>query len=367
MSELKEVELVSTGVYLPGEPVPFDKIEEVIGHLDQAPPRIKKMIQKLKPMTKNLIGVQQCHFAIDRKTGKINESNTSMSVKAIRDALRKCSLIEKDIDLLVLANPVPDYLMPPTTTLIQEELGIKNCTEFEIHSNCTGVSKALEVAHNALMTGKNKVAAVVYSQLSSIYIKSDSYCQDKMGMENLLLRWFLADGAGAVILRSTETKPRISVTHVYNESVGGDRPMSMWLKLGAKNFNLPITFQEGLHHFSQDYRAVNEIVPEVVSQAFLELYKRAGIQERDVALKLATVPSIFQVERVKKVLKEKYSHNINNFYSNVDLKGYCGGASVLITLDEIIDKEILKSGQILSCITIESSKWMVGGFIIKRS
>lgn len=49
MGNVKEVELVATGVYLPGEPVPFNDIENTIGHLDQAPLRIQKMIKNFAP------------------------------------------------------------------------------------------------------------------------------------------------------------------------------------------------------------------------------------------------------------------------------------------------------------------------------
>jgi len=92
MNRLKEVELVSTGVYLPGEPVPFDKIEDVIGRLDQAPPRIQKMINKLRPTVKDLIGIEQCHFAVDKETKRIFENNTTMATKAINKALEKAQL-----------------------------------------------------------------------------------------------------------------------------------------------------------------------------------------------------------------------------------------------------------------------------------
>lgn len=35
MGNLKEVELVSTGVFLPGKPISFDDIEKIIGGLDK--------------------------------------------------------------------------------------------------------------------------------------------------------------------------------------------------------------------------------------------------------------------------------------------------------------------------------------------
>ena len=87
MNQLKEVELVSTGVYLPGEPVPFDDLEKVLGKFDKAPPRVMKMENKLRALAKELIGIEKVYYAIDPATGQMTESNTSMAVKAIREII----------------------------------------------------------------------------------------------------------------------------------------------------------------------------------------------------------------------------------------------------------------------------------------
>lgn len=113
MSTLKEVELVSTGVFQPGGPVPFDRIEDVIGRLDKAPVKMQKFIGKLRPVVKDLIGIDQCYFAVDPMTQELTESNTSMLVKAIRSALKKASMEEQEIEAIFMGTAVPDQHTPP--------------------------------------------------------------------------------------------------------------------------------------------------------------------------------------------------------------------------------------------------------------
>jgi hypothetical protein len=58
MKNLKDVELVSSGIYLPGNPIPFEKIEDYLGYLEGAPLKIKKLIDKLKTRVKDQIGIE---------------------------------------------------------------------------------------------------------------------------------------------------------------------------------------------------------------------------------------------------------------------------------------------------------------------
>jgi 3-oxoacyl-[acyl-carrier-protein] synthase III len=364
--QLKEVELVSTGVYLPGEPVPYNKIEEVIGTFDQAPDNVKRLVNRLRPMAKELIGIDQCYFALDPKTKKFTENNTSMSVKAIKSALSKAKMETKEIDCLLYGNLLPDYQTPPTSTLIQQELGIERCSEIEIHSNCTGITKLFEMAMDSIRVGRYKTVVLAYSQLSSAYLLSKHYNQDKIKLENILLRWFLSDSASAVILRASDkVRSGIKVEHVFNESLGGKREPGMWLKLGTRNFNLPDVFEQGLHHFGQDYRTVNEIGPGFFEIGFERVFRETGIRYEEVDHILATLPSIKFLDKAKKDAFDKFSIPPEKWFSNVRKNGYSGASSVVVTLDEMIDKNIFRKNNTLVCVSIESSKWMIGAFVLR--
>ena len=365
MSVLKEVELVSTGVFLPGKPIPFDDIEGVIGELDKITPIMKIKTQKLKSIMKKILKAT-CYFAMDPEKKKPLETITSLTTKSIKVALKKAAMVPEDIDLIVLGTPLPDYMTPPTTTFVQQELGIENCTEMEIHSNCTSMTKAMEVGFNALKLGEYKNAVVVYSQNPSAYLVNNYYNQEKVEIESVLLRWFLSDSSGAVVLKTRDKlESGIKMQGVYNESFGGNLPKSMWMDFGAANFNIPEVISHGQHHFSQDYQTVNKLGPVVQVRGLKNLLKKFDLKGENIDHLLISIPSNKLEENAKKKTMEEVGISSNKWFSNVDTKGYCGGASPIFSLDEMLEKGLFKPGERTLCFVTESSKWMVGGFLLE--
>ena len=117
-------------------------------------------------------GIENRHFAIDPQTHRLTHTVASLAEEACRRALDRAGRQPADVELLILASSNYDSSTPPTSTLLQERLGIKTCMEMEIHSNCSGVGKAVQVAYDALRLGRIKTALVVYPQLSSVYLRS---------------------------------------------------------------------------------------------------------------------------------------------------------------------------------------------------
>jgi 3-oxoacyl-[acyl-carrier-protein] synthase III len=367
MDRLKEVELVGTSLFLPGDPIPFEDIEKTLGAFNSAPPKIIKMIPKLLGVMRKIIKTKYSYFALDPKTRKPTENNASMATKAILAALKKASLKAEDIDCILLGTPVPDFLIPTTTTFIQEKLKIKKCVEMEIHSNCTSMSKALSIAYDGIRVGRYKNVAVVYSQNPSAYLNVEYYNQSKIKPENILLRWFLSDGASAFILSGREQiTSGIKLLGVYNDSLGSEEAPGMWLNLGADNLNPLSSFENGRHHFGQDYGTVNVLAPQVGAKGFAGLLKECGIGVDLIDYLAITLPSTKLEAEAKALFKKELGMAPEKWYSNVETKGYVGGGSVMGCIDEIIEKGLFKQGNVVVGFAVESSKWMNGGFALKK-
>ncbi|MDO9111261.1 MAG: hypothetical protein Q7U40_11435, partial [Desulfatirhabdiaceae bacterium] len=60
----RPVYISGIGSFSPGNPVPFDQIEDVLGRITDAPPRLLKRIDRLRPIMKELLGVEYSHYAI---------------------------------------------------------------------------------------------------------------------------------------------------------------------------------------------------------------------------------------------------------------------------------------------------------------
>ena len=195
------VHIVGTGSCLPGDPVTNERLEQVLGPLTEAPPKVLSFVEAMGPRMLERSGIQARHFAVDPETGNMTHSFSMLAEVAARNALNMAGMDPQEVDLLIIACPSYDQSTPPTSALLQERLGIHTCAEMEIHSNCSGVGKGMQVAFDALRNGRYKTALVCYAQLSSVYLRSCYFNQEKMDKVNAALRWILADGAGAVVLK----------------------------------------------------------------------------------------------------------------------------------------------------------------------
>jgi len=264
-SQLKRVVIRGTGSFLPNAPVPNERIDDVLGPLTDAPDRVKKFMENIASRMLASSGIRYRHFSIDPKTRKLTHTVASLAEESCRKALEAAGKRATDVELLVISSANYDETTPPTSALLQERLGIDTCAEMEIHSNCSGVGKSVQVACDALRLGRYKNALVAYSQISSVYLRSSYLNQAQMNKKQAALRYILADGSGALYLEAVDAKPGEALAHevigTYVESVGGRRQAGMTAGGGVGDLStdpsIEDMFRKGTHHLDQDFTAVN--------------------------------------------------------------------------------------------------------------
>lgn len=369
------VRIIGTGSYLPGDPVPADSVDTVLGTIEGMPGRVAAHAKRMERAVLARTGVKQRYYALDPATRRQTETNTSMAEKAIRAALDAAGVEPTSLDLLVIAAPMADYACPPTSALVQGRLGIESCTEIEIHSNCTGTPKAIQVAFDMLRCGRHRRAAVAYTQLSSVFLRSEFFNPEKTGLENLALRWIMSDGAGAFILERGDAGMELVETHV--ESIGGlmEPGMSGFLHgalahdvpIAGKSF-FPAMHESGRHHLMQDIGTVSRTAPGHLVEGVARMLKVANIDGGAVAEFVLGIPGRhFVNDAILEYFRELVGSDATGRYgwSAVDDFGYCGGATMFVQMDRLVRSGTLKPGDIVAAYLEESSKWMSGGFIAR--
>lgn len=368
---LLPVKIAGTGSYLPGPPVPNDRLEAILGRLDNAPPKVKTFIENLGLKMLERGGVKTRHFAIDPETGNMTFNFSSLAEKASRQALEMAGMEPQQIDLVIISCPSYDQSTPPTSTLLQERLGIQNCAEMEIHSNCTGVGKGVQVAYDALRTGRYQTALVAYSQLSSIYLRSCYFNQPKIDKVHAALRWILADGAGAVVLQANQNgKPGHEIVGTFVESVGAGRPAGMVAggaasDLMSVNHQIPELHAAGQHHLWQDFSAVNDNAAPLLLQGLCNFTKQLKIDPGTVDHYVVSIPTLQLYEDHIPAFLDRLHITRDKIKFRSDRIGYCGGAATLLHLDEMARSGEIKPGQLAIVHAVESSKWMTAGFAVR--
>lgn len=371
------IRIAGTGSYLPGEPVAVDQVESVLGRLDGLPARLAARVDQFRERLLSRSGVAQRHFAIDPVDRRATETNASLAERASRSALQAAGTEADAIDLLVCSNCAADGFTPPTSALIQERLGIRRCTEIEIHSNCTGVPKGLQIALDMLRQGRYRKALMIYTQLSSVFLRKEFYNPAKVTLEHITLRWMLSDGAGAMVLSSADgDQDRPELLDAYVESVGCGEPPGMTMSLGAECgpelAHLPTPFlhaihDAGLHHLWQDVSRVSGQGAEYLAKGLRNMLETFEVAPDDVATFILPFPgNHFLNDRHRQSFARLLGLDIEpRVPFLVPQFGYCGGAASLVQFDRMARDGSFRPGDLIAVYVEESSKWMSGGFLVR--
>ena len=368
---LQPVRIAGTGSFLPGPPVANDRLEALLGPLDKAPAKVKSFIDNLGPKMLERGGVRTRHFAVDPETGNMTFNFSSLAEKAARSALEMAEMEPQQLDLIIISCPSYDQSTPPTSTLLQERLGIQSCAEMEIHSNCTGVGKGVQVAYDALRSGRYRTALVAYSQLSSIYLRSCYFNQGKMDKVHAALRWILADGAGALVLQAGQNgKPGREIVGTFVESVGAGRPAGMTAGGAAADLmqtshQIPELYADGMHHLWQDFSAVNDNEAPLLLQGLCNFTAQMKLNPSTVDHYVVSIPTLQLYEDHIPAFLDRLGITRDKIKFRSGKIGYCGGAATLLHLDEMVRTGEIKSGELAIVHAVESSKWMTAGFAVR--
>lgn len=366
----RPVFVAGSGAYLPGEPIPLESMESVLGELKEAPTKVRKWIARTDPVMRQLLDIRFVHYAMDPRTRQFTDDNISMSVKAARAALRRAGMEAQEVDLICYGSAHQDQ-MPTASVRIQEELGIEVCDELSIHANCTSAYKALYLAHELIKAGKNKNALVVSSSVSSSELRAEYFNQALVDKESLFLRWFLSDGAGALVLSSDPARDSgFHLEQTYIESVGGKRPSLMFNHRPAYWMNPKEEYDQGLHHLRQSFRNTlgTEVFQEEGGSVFRNGLKRMLDQGRVPLDKIKLLQINLPSKHIVESVVDECAHMgipCSALYSRLDKLGYCGPPMVFIVLDKILSEESLQPEDRVVSFVTEVSKFMQAGYVIR--
>ena len=358
-----------TGSFLPGNPVPFDDIDKYLGEINHAPRKVQKWLGRIKILMKEMLDIDYYHYAIDPDTREFTEDNITMSVKAAKKALEMAKLNVEDIELITYGSAHMDQ-MPTASVRIQESLGIESCSEIGVHANCTSAYKALLIAHDMIRTGRYKNALVLSSSMSSSELRAEYYNQPLATKEDLFLRCFLCDGAGAVILQAEDgPETGLYLDATYMESIGGKKPSAMTNKRPAYWMNPKDEFEMGYHHLAQMFQEqlrTNFHDPDgtVFFKGLKRMIGKCAIDLENLRFFQVNLPSKHISELV---LEECTSLGISmdKLYTKMSKMGYSGPPMVFICLDKIIREEVLHHNDLILSFVTEVSKFMQAGYSMR--
>jgi 3-oxoacyl-[acyl-carrier-protein] synthase-3 len=287
--------IAGTGAYLP---------KDVLTNFD-----LEKLVDTSDEWITTRTGIKERRIAKE-------ESVIDMARKASEEALASSDTDPKEIDVVIVGTLTPEKKFPSTACLLQAELGINGGYAFDLSAACSGFLYALEVADGLIKSGKaKKVLVVGVEKLSEIVDWSDrSTCV------------LFGDGAGAVVLESSDSESDILSSKMYSDG-------SLWDILYADKCGY--IKMKGRELFKVAVRNMEEVCREVI--------ETAGVSPEDISL---VIPHQANV-RIIRSLAEKLGIPEEKMFVNIDRYGNTSAASIPIALHEALKEGKIKRGDLL--------------------
>jgi 3-oxoacyl-[acyl-carrier-protein] synthase III len=350
--------LLATGAHLPGDPIDNALLERVAGSL---PDDVLEGIQ-----------VKTRHWIADPLTGEQSETNSQMAAKAARQALERAGVQANEVELLVLSTASPEYHLPPTSTFVQEQLGLQKCAAIDIRSGCAGAVEALDVARLYLERGDFDTALVIGSETISpltvpIFLGKDP---EKVRMRDRLGIYNFGDGAGAMVLRAEDAEGT-GILGSAIRSTGGDRKPGMQVIGGGTH--APIAKQleaKRLIDLKVDVVESGRQTPYVLTEGLSETLKRSGVAAE--AIDLCVIPegnAGYMTDELREagLLTPEWLALEDKIFENLSLVGATGSAAVPLAVDYAWTTGRVKAGDMMMILAIETSKWKYAGMVLPWS
>lgn len=340
--------------------------EKVVANAD-----LEKVMDTTDAWIQERTGIQQ------RRYGKrLEETPTTMGVKAAEIAIERAGIKKEDIDFIIFATLSPDYYFPGCGVLLQREMEITR-TEvgaLDIRNQCSGFIYGLSVADQFIKTGMYKNILLVGSEMHSMGLDFST--------EGRNVTVIFGDGAGAVVLQPTEAPGKgILTTHLHadgtyaeklalinpgahggyhsrrsgeNKDFGYEQTeygkMFVTEKMVKDNMLAPV--MDGQFVFKM---AVQKF-PEVIQEALT----KTGLSASDINLFVPHQANL----RISQFVQHKLGLRDDQVWNNIQRYGNTTAASIPIALCEAWENGAVKEGDLI-CLAAFGSGFTWGSALIR--
>ncbi len=300
--------ITGTGSYLP---------EKVLTNHD-----LEKMVDTSHDWIVERTGIEKRHIA------EKGETTCDLAEVAARNAIEMAGIAIEDIDLIVFATTTPDLIFPSTACLLQQRLGIRGCTAFDVQAVCTGFVYALGVADKFIKSGSHKCVLVIGAETMS-------NITDWTDRGTCIL---FADGAGAVILEATEEDQGILSTHLH-----ADGQYKELLKTNAGVSSDSDLLNAGGVFMEMKGNEVFRIAVNTLGRIVDETLEHNNMKKSDIDWLVPHQANI----RIIKATAKKLKMSMDQVVVTVHEHGNTSAASVPLALDVAVRDGRIKRGEII--------------------
>jgi 3-oxoacyl-[acyl-carrier-protein] synthase III len=301
---------------------------------------LAKMVDTSDEWITTRTGIKERHIRSE------DDTTTSMACAASHDALKVAGLSISEIDLIVVANSSPDYLLPASANLIQHEMG-GTCPALTISAGCSGWVYALVTAGQFIETGAYKNVLVIGVELIS-------FALDYTDRSTCIL---FGDAAAAVVLQPSTTGAGVLTFELGSD---GGKAKDLWVPGGGTSN--PVS-QSVVDKREMYIRMNGQEVFKFATRKFTACLKKISA---DVGMTPADLDLIIPHQANLRIIE--YAAGLLNlpmdkFFVNLHKYGNTSAASIPLALVEAIEEGRLQPGAVTGMVAFGSGLSWAGAIV----
>lgn len=328
-------EIIGTGHYVPGEPVPNERLSRVMDTDDAW------IVQRS--------GIKQRHYAGE------GQGASDLATEAAKRALDSAGIGPKDVDYIILATMTPDYVFPGSAALVGAKLGIEGVPALDIRQQCAAMIFGLQLVDGLIQSGAARTILFVGAEAHAGFMPWEDWDiveglrsgepspeARARANEHRALAVLFGDGAGALIFRKTERDAGLVAAKVhtdgrYAETLyvpgGGFRTRPYWKATH---------FDEQAHIPRMDGRELFRFAVTKLPQTARALCDQTNTKLEDIDWFLAHQANA----RINGYVRESLGVPAEKMPMNIDRFGNTSAGTLPILIDEQTRGGHLKKGEL---------------------
>ncbi len=328
-------EVIGTGHYVPGPPVPNERLAKVMDTSDEW------IFQRS--------GIRQRHFARE------GEAASDFAFEASKRAIEAAGINPKEIDYIIFATMTPDYIFPGSGAVLGAKLGLEGVPALDIRQQCAAFVFALQLIDGLVKAGVAKTILLVGAEAHAGFMPWEDWdivegtsdreaspeARERANAHRALAVLF-GDGAGALVFRATDRDAGLVASKVHTDGRfaetlfvpgGGFRRRPYW---SAKDWD------EQAHIPRMEGRELFKFAVTKLPQTARELCAEANIPLEKIDWFLAHQANY----RINKYIREGLGVPEEKMPMNIDRFGNTSAGTIPILIDECVREGKLKKGEL---------------------
>ncbi|MCW5937308.1 MAG: ketoacyl-ACP synthase III [Fimbriimonadaceae bacterium] len=265
----------------------------------------------------------------ERRVCDENETASTLSIEASREALEDARLSPEAVDTVICGTVTGDMPFPATACLVQAGIGALNASAFDVGAACAGFITSLAVATALIESGAARNVVVIGVDVLTKYL-------DWTDRSTCVL---FGDAAGAVVVQAQEGTDRGVMKTVM--AADGRGAAHIDFEVGGSRYPINAPESEGkrrkVHMNGQE---VYRFAVKAMNDACCRTLDEAGLTPADVDLFVPHQANL----RIIRAAQERLGLPDDRVFVNVDRYGNTSGGSIPLALYEAKKTGRLKVG-----------------------